>query len=102
MWWWILFPVSKAANGSLMPRPCTTRKKSSPAHHPDRGAVYDPGSGPEDPGPATAPGAGQDYAPLWAAMPGAGEGLCEFGASNRNPLVDDRRAGSGVGAHRPG
>src|SRR5215470_12627113 len=35
-------------------------------------------------------------------MPGAGEGLCEFGASDRNPLVDDRRADGGVGAHRPG
>src|SRR5262245_23822734 len=102
MWWWIPFPANKVANGSMMPRPCTRRKKSPSGYHADRGTVYAPGGGPEDAGPATAPGPGQDYASLWAAMPGAGENLCTVGAPDGDPTVDDGRTGGGVGPHRAG
>src|ERR1043166_2018332 len=102
MWWEILFPANKAANGSMMPPPCTRRKKSPPGHHADRGAVYHPGDDPEDASPAAAPGPRQDYAPLWAAVPGPGESLCEFGAPDRNSAVDDRGGRGRAGAHRAG
>src|SRR5262249_2556990 len=77
-------------------------KKSPPSHHANRGAMYHPGPGPEDAGPGAAPGAGQDYAPLWAAMPGARESLCAVGPPDRHAIADDGRARGEVGADRPG
>src|SRR5262245_9417734 len=102
MWWWIPFRANKAANGSMMRRPCTKRKKSPPGHRADRGAMSPPGNGPEDAGAAAAPGADQDYAPLWAAVPRARESLCEVGAPDGNPAVDERGGRGRLGAHRAG
>ncbi len=49
--------------------------------------MYHPGHDLEDAGPAPAPGAGQDYAPLWAAMPGTRESLCEVGTPDQTQLL---------------
>src|SRR5262245_45593387 len=86
----------------MMRRPCTRRKKSSPAHYADCGAVSDPGPGLEAAGPGAAPGAGQADAMLWTAMPGTRESLCESGATNGNLPADDGSPRGDVGPDRPG
>src|SRR3954454_14702426 len=86
----------------MMRRPYTRRKKSPPGHRAPHGAVYRPGHGPEGAGAATPTGPRQDYAPLWPAVPGPRESVCELGAPDGNPTAGNGARGGAAGADRTG